>query len=429
MSGTVLNENAADPVSGDTDHAEEPPRVSPAFMAAYFFAQFAAWMAIFTPIVITIALKVNDVAPGVAKNAGLGQILAIGAIFALIGAPLWGAISDRTRIKFGKRRFWILTGTTIVFLGLVTIATAESLLQIGAGWIMCQIGSNATQASLYAVMADAVPHSQRGRMSGILGLCVPLAMLAGTFVTQFTTGSDWAMFLVPWLPSAVALPVFCALLKDGPARNVPPFSLVKFMQGFWVNPIQHPDFGWAFLSRFMVLMGAAFLMTYQVFFFIDRLGLPPEEVPQYVFLTKLTIAGLTVALTPLSGWLADRVGRLKPFVFLPAIILTLGLLTASVADTLALFLVAVVLVGIGQSVYAAVDLALCVGVLPDKQNSARYMGVMGIASSLPQSLAPAMAPLLLAIGAGSQNYTAMFLGAAIFGLLGALTVVPIRKVR
>ena len=112
----------------------------------------------------------------------------------------------------------------------------------------------------------------------------------------------------------------------------------------------------------------------------------------------------------------------------PALSLTAGLLAASVADTLTIFLVAVVLVGIGQAVYAAVDLALCVGVLPDQRNSARYMGVMGIASSLPQSLAPAMAPLLLAIGTG-QNFTAMFLCAALFGLFGAATVVPIRKVR
>ncbi|MBO0782734.1 MAG: hypothetical protein J2P37_28300, partial [Ktedonobacteraceae bacterium] len=61
-------------------------------------------------------------------------------------------------------------------------------------------------------------------------------------------------------------------------------------------------------------------------------------------------------------------------------------------------------------------------------NAAKDMGVFGIASVLPQSLAPATAPLFLAIG-GTNNYVALYLAAAAFGILGAVTVWPIRGVR
>lgn len=406
----------------------EPPSVSVFFMTTYFAAQFCAWMAIFTPVVITVALKVNDVASGAAKNEGLGQILAIGAFFALLAQPMWGAISDRTRIRFGRRRVWIAAGSLMLLSGLLTIATATTLLQIGIGWVICQVGSNATQASLYGVLADVVPRHQRGRMSGLLGLCVPLAMLSGTFLTQFTSGNHLAMFLVPWLPSALVLPIFLSILPDRPATQQPPFALRRFLAGFWVNPLHFPDFGWAFLSRFLVTFAAAFVLTYQVFFFIDRLHLPAAEVAGYVFLSKLIIGGLTVVFNPLTGWISDKVARIKPFVILPALFLSAGLFVASIADSIPIFMAGIVLVGIGQAVFGAVDLALCVAVLPDRDNSARYMGILGIATSLPQSIAPAIAPLLLAIGSG-QNYEAMFLFGAAIGLLGALTVAPIRSVR
>jgi hypothetical protein len=56
------------------------------------------------------------------------------------------------------------------------------------------------------------------------------------------------------------------------------------------------------------------------------------------------------------------------------------------------------------------------------------MGVFGIAGSLSYTVAPAMAPMLLAIG-GEDNYPALFLAAAIFAFVGALCIQPIKGVR
>jgi hypothetical protein len=67
-------------------------------------------------------------------------------------------------------------------------------------------------------------------------------------------------------------------------------------------------------------------------------------------------------------------------------------------------------------------------VLPSRETAARDLGVFNIASAMPQSLAPAIAPLFLAID-GPKNYVALFTVAAIFSAVGALAIVPIRKVR
>ncbi len=89
--------------------------------------------------------------------------------------------------------------------------------------------------------------------------------------------------------------------------------------------------------------------------------------------------------------------------------------------------------GLGFGVYLAVDLALVADVLPDPDNAAKDLGVFNIANAMPQSLAPAIAPIFLAVplfasGEGG-NYTALYFAAGVFALLGALAIRPVKGVR
>lgn len=61
----------------------------------------------------------------------------------------------------------------------------------------------------------------------------------------------------------------------------------------------------------------------------------------------------------------------------------------------------------------------------------RLGGTPKLANALPQTVAPAIAPLFLMIGAegGKGNYTSLFVAAAVLSALGALAVLPIRRVR
>ena len=67
--------------------------------------------------------------------------------------------------------------------------------------------------------------------------------------------------------------------------------------------------------------------------------------------------------------------------------------------------------------------------LPDPERPGKDLGVINIANSLPQSLAPAFGLFLLGVGAGGDNYTALLWGAGIISLVGAAVVLPIKKVR
>lgn len=75
------------------------------------------------------------------------------------------------------------------------------------------------------------------------------------------------------------------------------------------------------------------------------------------------------------------------------------------------------LAGLGFGAYLAVDLALVSDVLPDPDNAAKDLGVFNIASALPQSVAPAIAPAILTFGGG--RYSVLYLVAGVCAVVGA----------
>lgn len=112
------------------------------------------------------------------------------------------------------------------------------------------------------------------------------------------------------------------------------------------------------------------------------------------------------------------------------LLVALGLSTIAFASTLDQFLVGAAVYGIGQGVYFAVDMALVAAVLPNPDDTAKDLGVFNIASALPQSLAPVIAPVFLIIGSvPGGNLAAVFQAGAAFALIGSFAVLPIRRTR
>lgn len=64
--------------------------------------------------------------------------------------------------------------------------------------------------------------------------------------------------------------------------------------------------------------------------------------------------------------------------------------------------------------------------LPNKEDSAKDLGVFNIASAGPQSLAPEIAPVILAVGGG---YGVLYAVAGACAVLSALAVIKVKGVR
>lgn len=405
--------------------------ISVSFIAVYVFAQFGIWVALLTPVVLTIALRVGEIATEAEKGQWLGIILAVGAFVALVSAPVCGALSDRTRSRFGRRRPWLVGGLIVSAIGLVILGTAPSLLLLGLGWVICQGGFNAMQASCLPILPDVVPYRLQGRVAGMLGMTSTAATFAGSWITQFTQFSTFLMFVAPFGITVVGILTLVLILPDrGPAREDGQRPDLTAIPRALIKPFLDHDFSWAFISRFLIMMAWSFLLTYQLFFLTDQLSLGRTDATPVMVKSMAIIAVATISISLVGGFISDWTGRRKPLVALAAVIEGTGFLIVALSPSVSQFLLGVAVAGLGKGLYFAVDLALLAAILPNKEERAKDMGVFQIANSLPQSLAPALAPIILVLGsADGENYAAIFIAGTVFALLGAVAIAPVRRSR
>ncbi|KUO09610.1 MFS transporter [Streptomyces sp. DSM 15324] len=420
---------AAPDIPVDVSPVDASPKASPRLVLALALAQFGAYLAVLTPVMVTLALRVGQIVPEADRGAALGQVLSVGALLAMLGNPVFGALSDRTTSRFGRRRPWLVGGMTAGLVGLLVVALGGSVPVLMAGWAVAQLGINATLAALTSCVPDLIPPGQQARVSGFLGITTSLAMIGGSVIAQVFSGSTAPAFLVPGVIGLAAVGCLAAVIEDRPARAgaFEPYGVREFLRSFWVNPRRHPDFAWNFAGRFLVFTGASCVTGYQVYFLMDRLGYDDTAVTGKVLLGTLAMVASIVAGSLLGGRLSDRSGRRKPYVLGASLVMAVGLALIASAQSFGMYVVALVVFGFGEGLYLSVDLALAAAVLPDPEESAKDMGVLNIGNALPQSLVPIVAPALLAIGGGG-NYGALFLFGAVAAVLGALAVRFVRSV-
>jgi MFS family permease len=406
----------------------EEVRVGWSFIALYAAAYIGTCLVLIAPLLVTLALKVDAVVGADQAPSSLALVTGIGALAAMLGNPFFGKLSDRTSGSWGMRRPWMVIGLIGGSLGVLVVAMAPTVPVILLGWCIAQLFFNALLAALVAVLPDQVPVTQRGLVSGVLGVCLPVASVSGTFVVQLFAGNQLAMFLVPCAIGAFFVLLFAATLPDRrlAREDKPPWSLRELAGTFYVSPRRNPDFAWAFASRFLFVLAYAFLTTYQAYFLLDRIGTPEAEVPRQIFLGTLVQAAVLVTASLVGGRLSDRTGRRKIFVFTASVVYGLALFAVAVASDFDGFLVGMAISGLGFGVYMAVDLALVADVLPGGDN-ARDLGVLNIAGALPFTVAPALAPTILAAGGGS--YGVLYAVAGMCAVLGAFAILPVRRAR
>jgi MFS family permease len=381
------------------------------------------------PLLVTLPLKVNSLVGIKQAPNSLALVAGVGALLAMVGNPLFGKMSDRTTSQWGMRRPWMVAGLAGGCLGVLVVALAPSIPVVLAGWCIAQLCFNALLAAMVAVLPDQVPSVQRGLVSGVLGVCLPVAAVCATFLVKVFTGSLLAMFLGPCAIGGFFILLFAVTLPDRrlTSKGKPAWSLREFASTFYVSPRQCPDFAWAFVSRFMFVTAYAFLASYQAFYLLDKIGSAQADVPQQIFLGTLAQSAVIIAASVIGGRLSDRTGRRKIFVLAASIVYGLALLVVASAGSFNGFLVGMAIGGLGFGVYVAVDLALVVDVLPGKDNAAKDLGVFNIAGALPFSIAPAIAPVILAIGGGS--YGVLYAVAGLCAIIGAFAVLPVKRVR
>ena len=369
-----------------------------------------------------------------AQVAGLGEankitnfaiVSTVGAIFALFAQPIAGQLSDRTRSRYGRRAPWIMIGSLVGALSLVGLAFANSFIGVLIAATLVQTAYNFAQGPLSAVMPDRVPIKRRGTFSALSGIGLMVGALGGQIVGSVFLGSIAAGYVFLAVFSVLMLVLFVIFNPDYSSKELvsEPFRFADFLRTFWVNPVKHPDFFWAFTGRTLLYAGYFTVTGYQFYILTDYLHIenPATVIPM---LGLLSLAGIIIS-TLVSGPLSDKVGRRKPFIFGSSALVGLALLIPMFVPTLGGWAAMTIISGFGFGMFQAVDTALMSQVLPSAKSFAKDLGVVNIAATLPQALAPAIAGAIVL----SFGYIGLFPVGIVLSILGAFAVWPIKASR
>ncbi|HEV8557730.1 MAG TPA: MFS transporter [Actinophytocola sp.] len=404
--------------------AEPTEPVKVRWTAAISLASVGLYAGWFGPIQVLLGKQAEALAPG-HKETALGVVVGIGAAFSVVSNPLFGALSDRTVSRFGRRLPWTAVGALGGALSLVLLASAPNLAVMIIGWCLVQVTLNAMLAALVAAIPDQVPHRQRGMVGGWLGVAQTLGVVAGSALAAAVGGFVGGYLAVMVFLLVTVIP-YLLLRKDtvlDPTLR-PAWDTRAFLRGFWINPRLHPDFGWAWLTRFLMNLGNALPLVYLLYFLQDAVHRPDPEGG--VFILTATYAATLLLTVVVGGIASDRLGRRRIFVLVSGIVVSIAALILAGFPTWTGALVAAAVLGLGFGVYTSVDFALLTEVLPQAVDRGKDLGVINIANSLPQVIAPALAaPIVTHLG----GYPVLYLVTAAFALSGAVLVYKIRSVR
>ncbi|MET7666875.1 MFS transporter [Micromonospora luteifusca] len=409
--------------------AEPTVQVRRGWIGLIFAANLGVWMAFFTPIQVLLPQQIELIAPGDKENM-LAVVTGLGALAAVLANPLAGAFSDRTCLRvagreFGRRHVWTAGGALLGAAALVLLAQQRTILGVALGWVAAQVCFNAMLASLTAAIPDRVPVAQRGGVSGWVGIPQALGLVLGAvLVTAVVTGNAAGYLAIAVAIVLLSLP-FALFTPDEPLPRThrPVLRTRALLASMWISPRRHPDFAWAWITRFLVQLGNALGTLYLLYFLTDGVRHPDPEGGLLVLILLYTLGMMLTAVV--AGRMSDRSGRRKIYVIASGLIMAVAALLLAVAPVWPMAIVAALLLGAGYGVYLSVDAALITQVLPRATDRAKDLGVINIANSAPQVLGPALsAPLVVYLG----GYPTLYAVTAVVTLIGSALVVKIRSV-
>jgi MFS family permease len=316
-------------------------------------------------------------------------------------------------------------GAVVFALSLVLLGFQTQIWAIGAAWVAASVGFCILTAALTATISDQVPVNQRGFVSGWMSAPQAVGIIVGLLlVTELVTDASLGYLLLAAVLLVLAVPFLTRHDQPLAAAERTRVSARSILSGFWISPRKHPDFGWTLLSRVLVSVGNALGTSLLLYFLM--FGLDDEHAEDDLIVLTLIYMVFVILASLFLGKLSDRLGRRKVFVFIASGLQGVAALMLAIVPDLTVAMIAAGLLGLGYGCFLSVDQALATQVLPDAATRGKDLGIMNIASAVPQAIGPLIgAAAVVATG----SFLLVFVLAAVFAFAGAFAVARVRSVR
>lgn len=387
------------------------------------------------------------------KDRILTLIASSGAAVATVAQVFFGAWSDTSRSRFGRRRPFLLVGTLGACATLLFFPGAQTLIALLAVFLLVQLWINVGSGPYQGLMPDRIPATKHGTAATWMGVASIIGRIGGPLAAAILLRPDstkWLGTRAAWLDElgdnrglslltlvfilvllgALLLTLFSA--RETPLdKNAKKVGIGETIRGIVRVPLRpYPSFVWLLISRLGIMLGVYTVSFCLLYYIRDTLGFAGEGESLGILTNFLLISTVTGILGTIpAGILSDKIGK-TPILFLANGICMASGLAFALSHDLTMAYVAAGIFGAGYGAFAAVDWALACNLLPPDA-PAKYLGIWGISDTLSQVVAPLMAgPLAFwingSLGAG-VGYRALMLLALVYFAAGTYAIRFIRE--
>ncbi|MFT8357555.1 MFS transporter [Bifidobacterium aquikefiri] len=363
-------------------------------------------------------------------SSALGTINAVGAVLSMFINVFLGALSDRTRSRFGKRTPWIVVGALLTGLGFFIISLPATWIGVGIAYCTSLIGLNMMVAPITAVLSDRIPEERRATISAAFGGGAVVGqsignMVAAAFLTTVLLGFGVAavLLILSGILAVLAFP------REQSSKNLKHEreSLVQVIVRSFTPPIAGAsDFWKAFICRTGLIIAYQMVTSYQLYILEDYIGASKATTAAAISLMSIITMIVSLIASATSGPITDFIGRRKPSICLAGVLYAIGIAMPWIMPSeLGMYLFAG-LAGFGYGMYMAVDQAINVDVLPNKKSAGKDLGFLNIATCAGQALGASFTSLIVVQLGG---YFWVFPTAIVMTVISVISALSIRRMR
>ena len=394
-------------------------------LGAVMFIGQLGWAAVGAACGTLLAALAAEVKPE-DKVDFLALLTTTGAIAAVICMITAGTLSDRTRSRFGPRNPWIIGGAIIGTLAFAAIGLTRNPALLVIAHMIYQSGLNCMLGAFNAVPPDYVPDSVLGTVSAFGGAGYLLAQIIGAVIAGALVTRPSQGFLVAAWMMLISSIIVVFLLPPHPLRNHSPRPPVTWRQfASQMKPPSDGQFWWILVGRFLFVISLFMVMQFQLYIATDEMGMTRAAAGKLIAMNSAVLAVTAVILDVITGPWSDKVKRRKPFTMIAPLIAGAGVIPLFLVNEPWTLTVFAAMGGAAFGTYMAVDGALMVEVLPNRDDSARDLGFLNAANSLPIVFAPGIGATLVK----TTGYPGLFIATIVLAVLGSLCITRVTRVK
>lgn len=346
----------------------------------------------------------------------VGLIFGVFSVTGMIGSALGGAVADRM-----GRKVVIIISLVLSSLSALGMGFAPSLEIFIAVVVVVGTLSSIGGPAHEAVVADLLPPDKRAEGYGIIRVIFNVAVIIAPPIAGLLIANSYlTLFIVDAVISVIcAAIVFFALPETKPQAHAhaKPESMRQTFAGY----------GQVFRdSRFLAFIGVTVMMTLVYMNMNSTLGVYLRDehgLPEVRYALLLSINAIIVVL--FQFWMTRRLEKYKPLLMMAAgsLLYAIGFAMYGFVPTFAFFIVAMIIITIGEMVVSPFQQSLVASFAPEHMRG-RYMAVSSLSWSISFTVGPYFAGLLLESG----NPSLLWAFCGLIGMMATIGFMVLNKV-